>query len=138
MTISSRRYSMPPEKFEFLMREINRSPIRKKIYQLVMKGGINGKGEDTILAANGKDGRGIIIQCLNPVDAHNILKNKGIHKVLASKEENENKYKNEFDVFVIANSKTFENKTMKFAKINHVKLVSRKDLLEFISQVKIS
>ena len=61
-----------------------------------------------------------------------------IKKVIAEKKGNEGKYKKPFDAFVITNGKGFEKNAEKFAKYNDVKLISRNNLIEFISQIDIS
>jgi len=138
MFIKKQKHYTPHEKFGDYIEEINRSPIRKEIYQLMMEGECNGKGGDTIVASNGNDGRGAVIHCLHSVDAYNLQDKGEIQKAIAAKEKMEEKHQKEFDAFVITNSLGFEKNAMKFAKKNKVTLVSQFDLIEFISQVKVS
>jgi HJR/Mrr/RecB family endonuclease len=62
---------------------------------------------------------------------------KGILKVIVAREANMGKYQKDFDAIVITNSENYSNSAGKLAKSNNVQLVSRKKLLEFISQIKI-
>jgi len=126
------------KKLELFIEEINQSPLRKEIYQLIMTGGSNGKEGDAVIASNGKDGRGVLIQCQHSVDVDKLQDNKGIQKAVSLKEKYVEKYKREFDLFVITNGKGFAKDAVKFAKDNKVKLVSRNNLIEFISRVKVS
>ena len=105
---------------------------------MVTTKGDNSNRENTFVAPNGNDERGVIVQCLNPSDANNPKSTKGVQEVLTAKEECEKKYKKGFDAFVISNNKCSDKNTNEFAKNNSVKLIHRIDLLEFISQIKIS
>jgi len=138
MVVKKQKHFTPHEKFGDYIGEINRSPIRQEIYQLMMEGGTNRREGDTVVASNGNNGKGAVIQCLNSVDAGKLLDHGGIQKALAAKEKNEEKHQKEFDAFVITNSIGFEKSAMKFAKKNKITLVSQFDLIEFISQVKVS
>jgi len=120
------------------LEELNRSPIKNEIYQLIIKGGDDGKGGDTVVASNGNDERGVLVQCQHAIDVEKLQGLEGIKNIIASKKENEKKYQKEFDAFVITNSNGFEKGSVKFAKQNDVQLVSRNDLIEFIRQVKVS
>jgi len=122
-------------KIGLFIKEISRSPIRKEVYQLIMKGKANGKGGDTIVASSGKDGRGILIQCQYSVDVKKLQDDKGIQSIVSLKGKYEEKYQKEFDLFVITNSKDFASYAVECAKNKKVTLVSRRDLIEFISKV---
>ncbi|MCH8209061.1 MAG: glycosyltransferase family 92 protein, partial [Nitrospinae bacterium] len=125
-------------KIRLFIKEIYRSPIRKEMYQLIMKEKDNGKRGDTIVASKGKDGRGVLIHYQYSIDVNRLQDDKGIQNVVSLKGEYEEKYQKEFDLFVITNSRGFAKNAVEFAKNKKVKLVSRKDLIEFISQVKVS
>jgi len=136
--ITSRKYGLKPEKYELFIDEITRSPIKREIYQMIMTEGANEEGGGTVAVSNGKDERGVLIQCLHSFDTDKLQCHKGIQKAIAAKEENEKKYQKEFDTFVITSGKGFQENAVEFAKNKNVKLVSRNDLIEFISQVKVS
>jgi len=136
--IAGSKQYLPPEKIGPLIEEIYRSPIRIEIYQLIIKSGSNCKEGDTVVVYNGDEKKGIVIQCQHSVNADTPQSPGSIQKAIAAKKENEEKYQKEFDAFVITNSKGFAKNAVKIAKHNDIKLVSRKDLIEFISQVKVS
>jgi len=126
------------DKIGHFIDEINRSPIRKKIYTTVMHGNASENGNNIIISSNGTYKKGLLIQCLHSVDINKPQSNGDVQNLIALKTKNKEKYQKEFDVFFITNSKTFENNTVALAKKNNIRLVSRKDLIEFISQLNVS
>ena len=132
----SKRYQ-PPERLGPLIEEIYKTPARKKIYQLIIKEFGKREGEDTVVFSNGNEGNGIIIQCQYTERMELHQNNDGIQKVIAAKKLNITKYQKDFDAFVITNGIGFAKSAVTFAKRNNVQLISRNNLIEFISQVKV-
>lgn len=124
-----------PKQLDLFIEKLNQSPIRKEIYKLIFIGGTDERGGDTVVVSNRNGQRGALIQCQHSVDVKIPQGNNGIQKVIAAKEKNDKKYQKEFDAFVITNSKMFKKEAVKYAKNNNVKLITRRDLLEFIGQV---
>jgi len=135
LILSSRKYNLPSEKFGLFIEEINRSPIRKDLYQLIKNEGAGRNGGNTVVASKGKNGKRVLIHCQRSVDVNKLQDNRGVQTAIAAKEENEEKYQNEFETFVITNSKGFAKSAVELAKNHNIKLVSRNNLIEFISQV---
>lgn len=127
------KYHPPAQNFELCMKRINDSPIRKQMYQLIF----NGRKDDVIIIANNEDKKGVLVQFLYSQDVDQRQCIDGIQKATTAKEENEKKYQKNFDVFAITNSNKFLANAVEIAKTNNIKLVSRKELIEFISLINI-
>jgi hypothetical protein len=136
--LASRRHSLHPENFGQVIDKINQSPIRKKIYQLSMHGMTNKNEDDIVISTNDNDERGVLIQCLYSNDIDKPQDKNAFQKVIARKKKIEEIQEKVFDTFVTSNSTSFDKNAVELAKNSKIKLVSRKNLIKFISQVKVS
>ena len=123
------------EKYELLMNEINQSPVRKKIYNLVMGKENQQANQDTIVVANGTNDGGILVQCLFSNDIDKLQDHTEIEKLISKKIECEKDHQKKFELCVVTYNIGFTSKAKEFAETNNIKLVSRNDLLNYISQV---
>ncbi|MGV7221689.1 MAG: glycosyltransferase family 2 protein [Nitrospinales bacterium] len=125
-------------KFGQLFEKINKSPIRKKIYQLTMTGKADNSNGNLVISLNGQYERGVLVLCLHSTNEDEMQDNINTQNIVSTKIENEEKHKKEFEAFIITNSKGFAKNTVKHAKANNVKLISRENLMDFIASVKVS
>jgi hypothetical protein len=126
------------DKIGHFIEEINDSPIRKQIYTSVMHGQSNENGNNIIIASNGLHNKGVLIQCLHSNDINKPQSTDDVQKLITMKIESKAKFQKEFDIFFITNCKTFDKNAVSLAKRNKIGLISRKDLIEFISQLNVS
>ena len=136
MFINKQKHFTPHEKFGDYMEEINRSPLRKQIYQTMMEGGATRDEKNIIMTSNGSNARGTLIHCLRSKDTDMPLNDIGIQKAVTEKEKLEEQHQNKFDTFVITNSIKFDKNAKNLARKNNIKLVTQFDLIKFISQIK--
>jgi hypothetical protein len=116
--------------------QINKNPIRKKLFQLTLDGKGNSEGENSVVVLNDGSEPGNIIQCCSTSSVKELPDIDKFQDILAFKKYNEEKYNKGFKLIAITNSKKFSSKAMRFAKENNIKLVCRKELLAFIASLE--
>jgi hypothetical protein len=130
--LSSNKFQL----YEQYIDQINKNPIRQNLFQLTISGKTKNEIENPVVILNEGSETGEIIQCCHSSRVRELPDMDNFQELLVSKKLNEKKYNKNFQLIAITNSRGFSSCAVDFAKENNIRLICRKEFLEFISNIE--
>jgi hypothetical protein len=126
----------PSVNFKKIMGDINKSPVRRKMYDYTIKGGAEGSNQNLVTVINGEDEIGALIHCLHSSNASELIEIENYQFISDSKNACEEKYQKKIDVYIITNAEKFTSNAVELAKENNIRLICQNEFMAFIANIE--